>query len=122
MGEISYLGGRHCRHGVGGAGCTSQPGVQVQGTLAVTVINAGGPALPDGGTRQVPSSGAAVRVAPVGGGAAETGHTDRAGVADFLLSAGSYSVSSPTCGSETAITVTVRASRSTPLTWMCPVP
>jgi len=104
------------------AGCTSTTVVRDPGTLRVTVMADGGPALPGGGTRQVLMTGATVSVRPAGGGATASALTDKAGVAEFALSGGSYAVSSPTCGSSGTVEVTVTASRSTPLTWVCPVP
>jgi len=104
-------------------GCGHAASVRATGTLKVTVIADGGPPLPDGGTRQALMTGATVRVTPAdGGGATESADTDKAGVAVFLLPGGSYAVSSPTCGVESPVKVTVTSSRLTPLTWVCPVP
>ena len=91
------------------------------GTLEVTVIEAGGPALPSaGGTQQRPLANAVVKVTSTGTNLSSL--TDKAGVATFRLPNGSYLVSSPTCGSTGTLRVTVTAPGPTSLTWICPIP
>jgi hypothetical protein len=90
------------------------------GVLKVTVIEAGGPALPGGGTPKFAAAGAEVNVTSTG--TSLSSHTDKAGVATFRLPTGSYSVSVPTCGPTGKRAVTVTAAGSSSLTWNCPIP
>lgn len=88
-------------------------------TLQVAVIEAGGPALPGGGTPKQPVVNAEVTV--TGAGRSLSSRTGRTGVATFRLPTGSYLISSPTCGSTGTEKATVTAERSASLTWWCPV-
>ena len=90
------------------------------GTLKVTVIQAGGPQLPGGGTPRHPVSNAEVKVTSAS--TTRSFPTDTAGVATFRLLSGSYLVSVPTCGSTGTRRVTVTGATTTSLTWTCPVP
>jgi len=90
------------------------------GTLKVTVIQAGGPGLPGGGTPKQPVANAEVKVTSAS--TSLSSPTGRAGVATFRLPSGSYLVSVPTCGSTGKREVTVTAASSTSLTWTCPIP
>jgi len=90
------------------------------GTLKVTVIEAGGPEPPGGGTQKHPVANAVVKVTSTS--TSLSSRTDNAGVATFRLPSGSYLVSSPTCGSTGTLGVTVTAPGSTSLTWTCPIP
>lgn len=107
------------------AGCASPASSadshnQTTGTLKVTVIQAGGPLLPGGGTPKQPVTNAEVKVTSTR--ASLSSLTDKAGAAIFRLPGGWYLVSSPTCGSTGKREVTVAAQGSTSLTWVCPVP
>lgn len=90
------------------------------GTLAVAVIEAGGPAVPGGGTPKHRVPNAEVKI--TGAGVNISSRTGKAGVATFSLPSGSYLISSPTCGSTEPRKVTVTAKGSRSLTWWCPVP
>lgn len=90
------------------------------GTLKVTVIEAGGPATPGGGTPKFPVASAEVKVTSTSTSLSSL--TDKAGVATFRLPGGSYLVSSPTCGITGKRGVTVTVPGSTSLTWWCPIP
>ncbi len=90
------------------------------GTLKVAVIEAGGPALPGGGTPKQRVANAEVKV--TGARTSLSSRTGKAGVATFRLPSGSYLISSSTCGSTGKQKVTVTAAGSTSLTWWCPVP
>jgi hypothetical protein len=89
-------------------------------TLRVAVIEAGGPALPGGGTPKRRVRDAEVKVTGVG--ISVSSRTGTTGVATFSLPAGSYLISSPTCGSTRTRKVTVAAAGSSSITWPCPVP
>lgn len=90
-------------------------------TLKVTVVQAGGPALPGGGTPKKRLANAEVKV--TGNGIDVSSRTGSAGVATFSLPSGSYLISSPTCGSTGDRKVTITpARRPSSLTWPCPVP
>jgi hypothetical protein len=90
------------------------------GTLKVTVIQAGGPALPGGGTPKQPVANAEVKVSSTG--ISLSSPTGKLGVAIFRLPSGAYLVSVPTCGSTGKRGTTITAANSTSLTWTCPVP
>jgi hypothetical protein len=89
-------------------------------TLKVAVIEAGGPALPGGGTPKHPVANAEVKV--TGANPNLSSRTGKTGVATFHLPKGSYLISSPTCGSTGTHTATITAAGSTSLTWWCPIP
>jgi hypothetical protein len=89
-------------------------------TLKVAVIEAGGPALPGGGTPKHPVANAEVKV--TGANTNLSSRTDKTGVATFHLPSGSYLISSPTCGSTGTHSATITAAGSTSLTWWCPIP
>lgn len=90
------------------------------GTLKVTVIQAGGPQLPGGGTPRRPVTNAEIEVTSAG--TILSSATDKAGVATIRLHSGSYLVSVSTCGSTGTRKVSVTAATTTSLTWLCPVP
>lgn len=98
------------------AGCASP----VTGTLKVTVIQAGGPELPGGGTPKSPVVNAEVKVASAS--TSLSSRTGTAGVATFHLASGSYFVSVPTCGFTGKREITITAPSSASLTWTCPIP
>jgi hypothetical protein len=89
-------------------------------TLKVTVIEAGGPALPGGGTPKQPVANAEVKV--TGASTNLSSRTGKTGVATFHLPSGSYLISSPTCGSTGTKKAAITAAGSTALTWWCPIP
>jgi hypothetical protein len=89
-------------------------------TLKVTVIQAGGPQPPGGGTPKRPVANAEVKVTSTS--TTLSSPTGKLGVAIFRLPSGSYSVSVPTCGSTGKRGTTVNAASPTSLTWACPVP
>ena len=104
----------------GAAGCASNSvSSGPVGTLLVTVIQAGGPALPGGKTPTSPLANTEVKV--TAGGSNSTAETDKAGIATFHLVYGTYLVSVASCGSTTGQSVTVTAAPAR-LTWTCPVP
>jgi hypothetical protein len=104
----------------GAAGCASNSvSSGPVGTLRVTVIQAGGPALPGGKTPTSPLANTEVEV--TAGGASSTAETDKAGIATCHLAYGTYLVSVASCGSTTGQSVTV-ATAAARLTWTCPVP
>ena len=104
----------------GAAGCASNSvSSGPVGTLRVTVIQAGGPALPGGKTPTSPLANTEVKV--TSGGANSTAETDKAGIATFNLAYGTYLVSVASCGSTTGQSVTVTTAPAR-LTWTCPVP
>jgi hypothetical protein len=90
------------------------------GTLNVTVIQAGGPELPGGGTPKQPVAHAEVKVTSASTSLSSA--TGEAGVATFRLPSGSYQVSVATCGATGNRQANVTAGASTSLTWTCPVP
>ena len=102
-----------------GVGCAS-PGAGTAGALKVTVLQVGGPLLPNGSEPTQPVSNAEVNVAA--NGTSRSAATNSAGVATFRLPGGSYFVSSPTCGSTGSVKVTVAPGRLATLSWICPVP
>jgi hypothetical protein len=89
-------------------------------TLKVAVIEAGGPALPGGGTPKQPVANAEVKV--TGANTNLSSPTNKTGVATFYLPSGSYLISSPTCGSTGTKKAAITAAGSTSLTWWCPIP
>lgn len=89
-------------------------------TLKVAVIEAGGPALPGGGTPKHPVANAEVKI--TGANINLSSRTDSTGVATFHLPSGAYLISSPTCGSTRTHKATVKTAGSTSLTWWCPIP
>ncbi len=92
---------------------------EATGTLKVTVMYAGGPALPGGGTPRFPVPSAEVEVTAAGTSLSSRAGKD--GVVTFRLPGGSYLVSSRTCGSTGTVEVTVTAPGATSLTWWCPI-
>ena len=103
------------------------PAAESAGALAalkVAVIEAGGPALPGGGTPKQRVANAEVKVTGIGIGIGMniSSRTGKAGVATFSLPSGSYLISSPTCGSTGKQKVTITAAGPSSLTWRCPVP
>jgi hypothetical protein len=89
-------------------------------TLKVAVIDAGGPALPGGGTSKQPVANAEVNV--TGANTNLSSRTGKTGVATFHLPSGSYLISSPTCGSTGTKKAAITAAGSASLTWWCPIP
>src|SRR5271169_4244264 len=85
------------------------------GTLKVTVIQAGGPALPGGGTPKQPAANAAVKVTSASTSVSSA--TGKAGVATFRLPAGSYQASVSTCGPTGSRQAIITAAASASLTW-----
>jgi hypothetical protein len=114
--------------GMASTGCASQAGSAVSsglppvaaGTLRVTVIRAGGPALPGGKTPTSPVASTEVKVAAAE--SSSTAETNKTGVVTFRLAYGTYSVLVAACGSTTSQPVTVTAASVAKLTWTCPVP
>ncbi|WP_300605428.1 hypothetical protein [Trebonia sp.] len=103
----------------GGPAAAGSSHHEATGTLRVTVMYAGGPARPGGGTPTFPVPNAEVQVA-----SSRTSLSSRAGkdgVVTFRLPGGSYLVSSPTCGSRGTVEVTVTAPGAASLTWWCPI-
>jgi len=88
-------------------------------TLKVAVIEAGGPALPSGGTPKQPVANAEVKV--TGANTNLSSRTGKTGVATFHLPSGAYLISSPTCGSTGTKKAIITAAGSTSLTWWCPI-
>lgn len=88
-------------------------------TLKVAVIEAGGPALPDGSTPRHHVANAEVKVTGVN--TSLSSRTGRTGIATFRLPSGSYLISSPTCGSTGTKKVTIASAGSTSLTWWCAI-
>ena len=84
------------------------------------MIQAGGPQLRGGGTPQRPVANAEVKV--TASSTSLSSPTGKLGVAIFRLPGGSYLVSVPTCGSTGNRGVTIKAARSTSVTWTCPIP